>query len=155
MANFGKQMLNILGEIKGTGSFVSSGVLPFLFPGLQIRGMDEIGFPINATQIKTLIKIAHQAPFGKGSKTVLDKAVRSAWEIDADQIKFVNKKWGGFVDGIVRLIMPSMGLDGLSVSANLYKLLIYQKGEKVTKQGNCCFYVRLQLTYYNNPVNLW
>ncbi|WPQ64837.1 hypothetical protein SIO70_08140 [Chitinophaga sancti] len=129
MANFGKQMLNILGEIKGTGSFVSSGVLPFLFPGLQVRGMDEIGFPINATQIKTLIKIAHQAPFGKGSKTVLDKAVRSVWEIDADQIKFVNKKWGGFVDGIVRQITPSMGLDGLSVSANLYKLLIYQKGD--------------------------
>ncbi|WP_440135034.1 2OG-Fe(II) oxygenase [Chitinophaga sancti] len=129
MANFGKQMLNILGEIKGTGSFVSSGVQPFLFPGLQIRGMDEIGFPINATQIKALIKIAHQAPFGKGSKTVLDKAVRSAWEIDANQIKFVNKKWGEFVDGILKQIKPSMGLEGLSVSANLYKLLIYQKGD--------------------------
>ncbi|WPV69295.1 2OG-Fe(II) oxygenase [Chitinophaga sp. LS1] len=129
MANFGKQMLNILGEIKGTGSFVSSGVQPFLFPGLQIRGMDEIGFPINATQIKALINLAHQAPFGKGSKTVLDKAVRSAWEIDAGQIKFVNKEWGGFVEGIVRQIKPAMGLDGLSVSANLYKLLIYQKGD--------------------------
>lgn len=129
MANFGKQMLNILGEIKGTGSFVSSGVQPFLFPGLQIRGMDEIGFPINATQIKALIKIAHQAPFGKGSETVLDKTVRSVWEIDADQIKFVNKKWGEFVDGIVKQIKPSMGFDGLSVSANLYKLLIYQKGD--------------------------
>lgn len=129
MSNFGKQMLNILGEIKGTGSFVSKGVQPFLFPGLQIRGMDEIGFPINATQIKALIKIAHQAPFGKGSETVLDKTVRSAWEIDADQIKFVNKKWGEFIAGIVRQIKPSMGLDGFSVSANLYKLLIYQKGD--------------------------
>ncbi|HWK03813.1 MAG TPA: 2OG-Fe(II) oxygenase [Puia sp.] len=128
MPDFGKQLLAILGEIKGSGSFVSSGIEPFLFPGLQIRNVDEIGFPVNATQIKEMIKVAHQAPFGKGSKTVLDKTVRNTWEIDADQIKFVHKGWGKFVESIVEKISPALGLEGLSVSANLYKLLIYQKG---------------------------
>ena len=129
MADFGKQLLAILGEIKGTGSFVCSGVQPFLFPGLQIRGVDEIGFPINAPQIKEMLKAAHQAPFGKGSKTVLDKTVRSAWEIDADQIKFTNKGWGEFIESIIEKVRPALGLQGLSVSANLYKLLIYKKGD--------------------------
>jgi hypothetical protein len=129
MPDFGKQVLTVLREIKGTGSFVSSGTEPFLFPGLRIRGIDEIGFPINATQIKALIKVAHEAPFGKGSKTVLDKKVRSAYEINAGQIKFVNKEWGEFVEGIIQQIKPALGLEGLSVSANHYKLLIYQKGD--------------------------
>jgi hypothetical protein len=129
MADFDKQLLAILGEIKGTGSFVCSGVQPFLFPGLQIRGADEIGFPINAPQIKEMLKVAHQAPFGKGSKTVLDKTVRSASEIDADQIKFTHKGWGKFIETIVEKVRPALGLEGLSVSVNLYKLLIYKKGD--------------------------
>ena len=129
MPNFGKQVLTVLEEIKGAGTFVSSGAQPFLIPGLGVRGIGEIGFPISVTQIKALIKIAHQAPFGKGSKTVLDKTVRSAWEVDAGQIKFANKEWGKFVEGIVRQIKPSLGLEEYSVSANLYKLLLYQKGD--------------------------
>lgn len=129
MANFGKQILSILGEIKGTGSFISSGIESFLHPGLHIQGMDEISFPVNSTQIKELIKVAHQAPFGKGSKTVIDKTVRSVWELDAGQVKFSNKEWGAMVEGILGKIKPSMGLDGLSVSATLYKLLIYQEGD--------------------------
>lgn len=129
MPNFGKQVLTVLEEIKGAGTFVSSGAQPFLIPGLGVRGIGEIGFPISVTQIKALIKIAHQAPFGKGSKTVLDKTVRCAWEVDAGQIKFANKEWGKFVEGIVRQIKPSLGLEEYSVSANLYKLLLYQKGD--------------------------
>jgi len=129
MADFGKRVLAAMGEIKGSGSFVCSGVQPFLFPGLQIRDVDEIGFPINAAQIKEMIKVAHQAPFGKGSKTVLDTTVRSAWEIDANQVKFANKDWGKFVESIIEKIRPALGLEGISVSANLYKLLIYKKGD--------------------------
>ena len=129
MADFGKQILAVLGDIKGSGSFVCSGVQQFLFPGLQIRDVDEIGFPINVAQIKEMIKVARHAPFGKGSKTVLDKTVRSAWEIDAGQIKFINKGWGKFVESIVEKIRPALGLEGLQVSANFYKLLIYEKGD--------------------------
>ena len=129
MADFGKQILAVLNEIKGNGSFVCHGVQSFLFPGMQIRNADEIGFPINTVQIKELIKAAHKAPFGKGSKTVLDATVRSAWEIDASDIKFNSKDWGKFVAGIVEQIKPDLGLEGVSVSANLYKLLIYEKGD--------------------------
>lgn len=41
-------------------------------------------------QAKALIKKAHKAPFGKGSKTVLDTNVRSAWEIDSDGLTWAS-----------------------------------------------------------------
>lgn len=128
MTDFKKTLLNVLGEIKGSGSFVSNGTKPFFFPGLDIGDTGEIGFPINAIQIKEIIKAARKAPFGKGSETVLDSTVRSAWEIDAHKIEFRNKDWGKFVEGIVEQIKPDLGIEGISVTANLYKLLIYEKG---------------------------
>lgn len=79
------QLLAVLNEIKGSGTFVSSGTQSFGFPGLQISGLEEISFPVNTSQIRELIQTAYKAPFGKGSKTVLDTKVRSAWEIDAEK----------------------------------------------------------------------
>jgi len=129
MAGFKEQLLGVLGEIKGSGSFVSSDTKPFIFPGMVIRELDEIGFPINAAQVKDMIKVAHKAPFGKGSETILDTTVRSAWEIDATEIGFKNKDWGKFIEEIIEQIKPGLGLEGYSVTANLYKLLVYEKGD--------------------------
>ena len=128
MKDFNNQLFNILSEIKGSGSFISNDIKPFLFSGLEINGIDEIGFPINATQIKDIIKVAHKAPFGKGSQTILDPTVRSAWEIDASEITFMNPKWKQFIASIIEKVKPDLGIEKHSVSANLYKLLIYEEG---------------------------
>lgn len=128
MKDFNNQLFNILSEIKGSGSFISNDIKPFLFSGLEINGIDEIGFPINATQIKDIIKVAHKAPFGKGSQTVLDPTVRSAWEIDASEITFTNPEWKQFIASIIEKVKPDLGIEKHSVSANLYKLLIYEEG---------------------------
>jgi len=123
-----EQLLGALSEIKGNGSFLSTGDKSFVFPGLEIQGVGEIGFPVNHLQIAEMVKAAHKAPFGKGSETVLDTTVRSAWEIDADKTTF-NSDWGKFVDTIVGQIKPGLGIADHVVSANLYKLLIYEKGD--------------------------
>jgi hypothetical protein len=129
MSNFKNQLLSVLEEIKGTGSFVSSNSVSFLFPGMEIQGVGEIGFPVNPLEIKEMIKIARKAPFGKGSETVLDTTVRSAWEIDAGQITFNNGGWSNFIESVIEQIKPDLGIEGHSVSANLYKLLIYEQGD--------------------------
>jgi hypothetical protein len=129
MSDFKKQLLSVLEEIKGSGSFLSTDSKPFLFPGLEVQGIGEIGFPVNPLEIKEMIKTAHKAPFGKGSETVLDTAVRSAWEIDAGEITFNNSDWSKFIKEIVEQVKPDLGIEGHSVSANLYKLLIYEKGD--------------------------
>lgn len=129
MPHFESELLSILDEIKGSGSFVSSDVKPFVFPGLALRGVDEIGFPINAAQVEAMIGAAHKAPFGKGSETVLDPTVRSAWEIDADAITFRNDDWQAFIETLVEEIKSGLGIGGKSVAAHLYKLLIYEEGD--------------------------
>lgn len=129
MSDFKKQLLNVLEEIKGSGSFVTTDSKKFIFPGLEVRGVGEVGFPVNPLEIKEMIKIAHKAPFGKGSETVLDPAVRSAWEIDASEITFNNSDWGDFIADIVKQIKPGLGIEGHTISANLYKLLIYESGD--------------------------
>ncbi|MDR3695316.1 hypothetical protein [Mucilaginibacter sp.] len=129
MSYFKEQLLSVLDEIKGSGSFVTTDSKPFVFPGLEVRGVGEIGFPVNPLQIREMIKTAHKAPFGKGSETVLDTAVRSAWEIDAGEITFSNSDWDKFIAGIVKSIKPGLGIEGHHVSANLYKLLIYESGD--------------------------
>lgn len=104
MANFKKQLLAVLQTINTSGSFVSEGSEPFVFPGMEIKGMGEISFPIPVAQIKEIIAVAHKAPFGKGAQTVLDTKIRSAWEINPGAIRLGNKDWKGFVESVVELL---------------------------------------------------
>jgi 2OG-Fe(II) oxygenase superfamily len=129
MTQFETQLINALSEIKGSGSFLSADNQPFAFPGLEIKGMDEVAFPLNTLQIKELIKYAHKAPFGKGAETILDTTVRSAWEIDASEISFNNPDWKKFIAKITEDIKPDLGIENHTISANLYKLLIYEEGD--------------------------
>jgi hypothetical protein len=129
MNQFETQLINSLSEIQGSGSFLSTDNQAFVFPGLEIKGMDEVAFPLNTLQIKEIIKYAHKAPFGKGAETILDSNVSSAWEIDANEISFNNPDWKKFIAKIVEDIKPDLGIENHSVSANLYKLLVYEEGD--------------------------
>ena len=129
MDNLKKNILNCLSDLKGSGKFISVQTTKFVFPGLEVNGVGEIAYPINEVQAKALIQVAHKAPFGKGSETILDNNVRSAWEIDADRLTFNGSRWAGLLDKIVRNIKPDLGLEDYAISVNLYKMLIYERGD--------------------------
>ncbi len=129
MNNIKEEILNCLKDVKGSGKFVTAHKVPFLFPGLEAEGIGEISYPITEVQAKALIGLAHKAPFGKGSKTVLDNNVRSAWEINADKLTFRGTQWSTFLDKILGNIKPDLGLEDYTISAHLYKMLIYEKGD--------------------------
>jgi hypothetical protein len=129
MNNIKEKILKCLKDVKGSGKFVTSSSHPFLFPGLQIDGIGELSYPINDVQAKALINIAHKAPFGKGSETVLDNKIRSAWEINADKLTFYGKQWATFLDKILGDVKPELGIEDYAISAHLYKMLIYEKGD--------------------------
>ena len=76
-------LLSALAEITGTGHFHSAGTAPFFFPRLHVKGLDEIAFPLPAAQAAELIALAEAAPFGMGTRTVLDESIRKCWQIDA------------------------------------------------------------------------
>ncbi|MCB0560478.1 MAG: 2OG-Fe(II) oxygenase [Phaeodactylibacter sp.] len=129
MDEVNKQLLHLLKTIKGSGSFVTSGIKDFTHPGLRLEGMGDIGLPVNRAQVKEIIKLARKAPFGKGSQTITDTAVRSAWEIDASQLSFGNEGWQKAIQKIIKEVKKGLGIKKQSVTASLYKMLIYEPGD--------------------------
>lgn len=123
-----KKLLNVVNSIKGNGTFVTSGVRKKIFPGLVIDGFGDLGLPVNEVQVKALKKLSRRAPYGKGRQTITDTAVRSAWEIDGDQIDFQNEAWIKYFKSILREVKKGLGLDDRTVEAEVYKLLIYETG---------------------------
>ncbi len=129
MTNIKQAFLNCLNDVKGSGKFVTTRSAPFLFPGLEIAGIGELAYPINEVQAKALIGVAHKAPFGRGSETVLDNKVRSVWEINADKLIFRGKQWADFMEKILTKIKPDLGVEDYAISAQLYKMLVYEKDD--------------------------
>jgi hypothetical protein len=126
---FNKRILECLNNIKGSGTFVSSRTAAFVFPGLEVDRVGELSYPINELQAKALINQAHKAPYGKGSETIVDNTVRSAWEIDAGMLKFKGNQWPTFLDRVLAAIKPDLGIENDEIAAHLYKMLIYEKGD--------------------------
>ncbi len=54
--------------------------------------MGVVGPPLTKTHARKLIKLCRQAPYGKGTETVVDTAVRRVWELDPAQFKLTNPK---------------------------------------------------------------
>lgn len=129
MTTFKTKILDILSDIKGAGSFVSNREADFEYPGLQVKGVGEISFPVTEGQVKALINKARKAPFGKGTETILDSSVRSGWEIDAAELKFTGDGWKNFLTDVLNQIKRDLGISEYTISANLYKMLIYEKGD--------------------------
>lgn len=129
MENIEKKLLDLLKTIKGNGSFSTSGVKNFILPGLHINRIGEIGFPLSPLQAKDIIKVSHKAPFGKGSQTITDSAVRSAWEINADQLSFHHENWKPFLKNVLEDTKKGLGIEEGTVTASPYKLLIYETGD--------------------------
>ncbi len=129
MTTFQENIIKCLSEVKGAGKFVTNGAVDFIFPELHIEGIGEIAFPVNEVQAKALINAAHKAPFGKGTQTILDKNVRSGWEINADKLLFSGTAWNKIIEKITKTIKPILGLEDCGIKPSLYKLLIYEPGD--------------------------
>ena len=123
------EIIQCLKGIKGGGTFCSQGSKDFIFPRLTIQGLGELAYPINEIQAHALISVAHKAPFGKGHETLIDPTVRSAWEINDSQLIFEGTGWSDMMQGILKGVKKDLGIKDYDVGAQLYKLLIYEKGD--------------------------
>lgn len=119
--------LDALSKITGTGNFHSEGVEAFFPPEIEVKGVGELAFPLPAAQAKALITVAEAAPYGKGTETVRDDAVRKCWQIDAKSLGLNSKPWKQFLKRAVEQVRADLGI-GTKVSALPYKLLVYGKG---------------------------
>lgn len=90
--------------------------------------LGDIRFPLGKNQARQLIKLCHQAPYGKGVETLVDTKVRKTWELDAGQFEVKNPDWSEVVNGVVANVHQELGLENHKLVAHPYKLLVYEKG---------------------------
>ena len=61
-------------------------------------------------------------------ETILDESVRKVWQFSPDQVKIGGKSWTANFDTILQPVIAGLGCEGRAVSAELYKVLVYDTG---------------------------
>ncbi|KAJ3545891.1 hypothetical protein NMY22_g2263 [Coprinellus aureogranulatus] len=100
-------------------------------PEMNIEGVGQIALPLTEKDAQAIIARASQAPFGKGSDTVVDTSVRDTWEIEPAKVSFGNGDWVKFVDKVASQdVWKSLGVAPFDTPprCDLHKLLLYQTG---------------------------
>jgi hypothetical protein len=120
-------LLKALDTVTGTGVFCATGSEPFFMPELVVEGVGELAFPLIAAQVSELVRAGEAAPYGKGLSTVQDDHVRKCRQIDAAKLSLNAPEWHQYLRRTVDKAAKDLGIDG-EVTAELYKLLIYEKG---------------------------
>ncbi|KAK3400751.1 hypothetical protein B0T20DRAFT_152426 [Sordaria brevicollis] len=127
--NLMKDLCEALDNVKVAGSFASFRPLKETPPaGLHVDGIGPISMPLHETQARQLISKARQAPFGKGSETVVDTSVRNTWELDASQFTFTDPNWPGYLQSIINDVASDLGIINSPIRAEIYKMLLYERG---------------------------
>ena len=125
--HFREQLLGVLNETGKHNKFAAETSRSWndFFAGVTIDGMGILPLPVTsvvAAAVKPLCKVA---PFGKGHETVVDPAVRRAFQIASPKITLSNAMRDA-VDNMLEECMDIMGVQG-KVEAVLYKLLFYEQ----------------------------
>jgi predicted 2-oxoglutarate/Fe(II)-dependent dioxygenase YbiX len=122
-----KKLADILGDVDRPGDYFASGRAELLAPSIEVEGVGAIALPLLPAQAKQLIKAASRAPYGRGTETVVDTKVRRTWQIEAGHVAIGGKHWPKTLAQIVARAAEGLGVTG-PVTAELYKLLVYDKG---------------------------
>jgi hypothetical protein len=99
-------------------------------PAISVAGLGGIGLPLSERDAQLVSSVSHQAPYGKGTDTIIDPAVRETKELNADQFELKNPEWLKALEAVVGRAATELGVSGQAagVKAVLYKLLLYGKG---------------------------
>ena len=123
-----QELETLLSDLPQPGNFYAYGTKEIPMPKFEVDGVGVVSFPISEDQIKKIIKQATQAPYGKGTETILDTSVRKTWQLPPEQIHISGKSWSSHFEAIVADIKNQLGCHEVIVEAELYKLLVYDTG---------------------------
>ena len=123
-----KAIEELLSGVERAGDFFVSGAMEIPMPRVEVEGMGVLSFPVPPTQIAALIHRATRAPYGRGEQTLLDGSVRRVWQLPPDKVRLGGKSWAATFDDILQQVVAGLGCEGMPVSAELYKLLVYDTG---------------------------
>jgi hypothetical protein len=118
----------VLSAVKQPGDFFVCGAMELPMPRIEVEGAGTLSFPVPDAQIAAIVRRAKRAPYGRGEKTIVNTSVRKVWQIPPGGIKISGKSWAANFETILSRVRAGLGCDDASISAELYKLLVYDRG---------------------------
>ena len=118
----------LLQSVDRPGDFCTHGRLFAPMPRLEVKNVGLLSFPVPDTQVRALIDVAEQAPYGRGADTLVDTSVRNCWQIDASRVRLGGGAWADTLSSIVDAAAAGIGCPPGRLDAQLYKLLVYETG---------------------------
>lgn len=122
------QLVRVLKRVDRPGTFCAVGGGAAPLPGLEVAGLGPVGLPLTAAQAPELKKRCEQAPYGRGTETIVDTSVRRVWRLEPDRFALTNPDWAPHLAGIVRAVQRELGLEEQALESHPYNLLVYEPG---------------------------
>lgn len=116
-----------VGRATRSAGYCVSGCLPDVDPGLEVEGLGAVKLPLKPGVAKKMIGLCRVAPYGKGTRTLVDAKVRNALELDPKRFR-LGDEWQVQVADTMRTVAGQLALPADQLEARLYKLLVYQRG---------------------------
>jgi hypothetical protein len=123
-----KPLEDLLRNVRRPGDFFVEGSLETPMPRVEIEGVGLLSFPVPQAQIEELIRHADRAPYGRGEATIVDESVRKVWQLPASQVRIGGRTWEKTFSQLLATVVEGLGCADAKVSAELYKLLVYDPG---------------------------
>ncbi len=117
----------LLERVDAPGEFYAAGEVLTPLPMVEVEGLGALSFPLREEQARQLIALASRAPYGRGAQTLVDTEVRSSWQLSPSLITIEDDVWQPTLDELVARAKRTLGVE-VAVSAELYKMLIYEEG---------------------------
>jgi predicted 2-oxoglutarate/Fe(II)-dependent dioxygenase YbiX len=127
MADLAQSFADILAAVQRPGGFHVAGSFDIHPPRLEVAGVGPIALPLLPVQAEALLGVAEQAPYGRGSETLVDTAVRRTWQVDGARVALTGQRWAADLAAVVERVRRGLAVAG-TIEAQLYKLLIYDTG---------------------------
>jgi len=122
-----KPLETALSGVKRPGDFFVSGAMEMPMPKVKVQGAGTLSFPVPDAQVAAIVKRAERAPYGRGEKTIVDTSVRKVWQVAPNKVRIDGKSWAASFETILSKVRAGLGCEGGAVSADLYKLLVYDR----------------------------
>lgn len=125
-ASFKQDLLKAIENIRSSDTFAFNAELKALPRdlGISVDGVGAISLPLGESHARHIISKARRAPYGKGSDTIVDTAVRNTWELDPAQFTITWSGWPSYLKKICNVVAQQMGIS-TTVHADIYKMLLY------------------------------
>ena len=111
-------------------TYVTTGILAEALPGMRLAATNEVvAFPVASDNaVERIRRLCEPAPFGRGTETVVDEAVRKTWQLHADAFVLTNPAFVAGVAAAVAAVAMDFGLPAGAVEHVLHKFLLYEPG---------------------------